>query len=109
MREFEALDDDEGRPFIPPERLIRASLLQTLLSIRAKRQLMERIDCNLRSCLCFVRLGVDDRVWVPTVFTKHRDRLQITAILRDLRTLSPRAFCATATKIVALWLPAPHA
>lgn len=72
--EFDALYFHEGRPSIPPERLIRAGLLQILFSIRSERQLIEQMDFNLLF-RWFVGLGVDDRVWVPTVFTKNRDRL----------------------------------
>jgi transposase len=75
--EFEALYTDFGRPSIPPERLIRASLLQILFSVRSERQLMEQMDYNLMF-RWFVGLGIDDPVWVPTVFTKNRDRLLTT-------------------------------
>ena len=63
-----------GRPSIPPEQLIRALLLQIVYSIRSERQLMERIDYDLLF-RWFVGLGIDDRVWDATVFTKNRDRL----------------------------------
>lgn len=63
-----------GRPSIPPERLLRALLLQALYTIRSERQLMEQLDYNLLF-RWFVGLGVDDAVWVPTTFTKNRDRL----------------------------------
>ncbi len=60
--EFEALYTDFGRPSIPPERLIRASLLQILFSVRSERQLMEQMDYNLMF-RWFVGLGIDDPVW----------------------------------------------
>lgn len=63
-----------GRPSIPPERLLRALLLQVLFSIRSERQLMEQLNYNLLF-RWFVGLGIDDRVWAPTTFTKNRDRL----------------------------------
>jgi len=63
-----------GRPSIPPERLLRALLLQALYTIRSERQLMEQLDYNLLF-RWFVGLGMDDTVWVPTTFTKNRDRL----------------------------------
>jgi transposase len=62
-----------GRPSIAPERLLRL-LLQAFYTIRSERQLMEQIDYNLLY-RWFVGLGVDEPVWVPTVFTKNRDRL----------------------------------
>lgn len=63
-----------GRPSIPPERLLRALLLQVLYTIRSERQLMEQLDYNLLF-RWFVGLGIDDPVWAPTTFTKNRDRL----------------------------------
>jgi transposase len=81
--EFEAIYTDFGRPSIPPERLIRASLLQILFSVRSERQLMEQMDCNLMF-RWFVGLGIDDPVWVPTVFTKNRDRLLTTEMSRKV-------------------------
>ena len=79
--EFAALYADFGRPSIAPERLIRASLLQILFSIRSERQLMEQMQYNLMF-RWFVGLGIDDAVWVPTVFTKNRDRLLTTEMSR---------------------------
>jgi transposase len=63
-----------GRPSIPPEKLLRALLLQALYTIRSERQLMEQLDFNLLF-RWFVGLGIDDAVWSPTTFTKNRDRL----------------------------------
>jgi transposase len=71
---FDALYVDWGRPSIPPEQLLRALLLQVLYTVRSERQLMEQLDYNLLF-RWFVGLGVDDAVWVPTVFSKNRDRL----------------------------------
>ena len=81
--EFAALYTDFGRPSIPPERLIRASLIQILFSVRSERQLMEQMEYNLLF-RWFVGLGVDDPVWVPTVFCKNRDRLLTTEMSRKL-------------------------
>ena len=69
---FEKLYSREGRPSIPPERLLRASLLQLFYSIRSERQLMERLDFDLLF-RWFVGLGIDDPVWDATVFTKNPD------------------------------------
>jgi transposase len=71
---FAELYADTGRPSIPPERLLRALLLQILFSVRSERQLMEELEYNLLF-RWFVGLGMDDAVWVPTTFTKNRDRL----------------------------------
>jgi transposase len=76
---FDKLYAAEGRPSIPPERLLRASLLQLFYSIRSERQLMERLDFDLLF-RWFAGLGIDDPVWDATVFTKNRDRLLNTAI-----------------------------
>ena len=73
-REFDALYADQGRPSIPPERLLRAQLLQLFYSIRSERLLMEQLDYNILF-RWFVGLEMDEPVWVPTVFTKNRDRL----------------------------------
>jgi transposase len=71
---FGAIYVQFGRPSIPPERLLRALLLQVLYTIRSERQLMEQLDYNLLF-RWFVGLGMDDRVWSPTTFSKNRDRL----------------------------------
>jgi transposase len=72
--EFAKLCAPIGRPSIPPEKLLRALLLQAFYSVRSERQLMEQLDCNLLF-RWFTGLGVDDPVWDVTVFTKNRDRL----------------------------------
>jgi transposase len=71
---FERLYAKTGRPSIAPERLLRALLLQVLYSVRSERMLMEQLDYNLLF-RWFVGLTPDEPVWVPTVFTKNRDRL----------------------------------
>jgi transposase len=72
---------DSGRSSIPPEQLLRALLLQAFYTIRSERQLMEQLDYNLLY-RWFVGLGVDEAVWVPTVFTKNRDRLLAADVAR---------------------------
>jgi transposase len=73
-RDFDALYSPIGRESIPPERLLRALLLQAFYSIRSERQLVERIDYDLLF-RWFVGLGIEDPVWDATTFTKNRDRL----------------------------------
>src|SRR4051794_38607097 len=63
-----------GRPSIPPEMLLRATLLQAFFSVRSERMLMEQINYNLLY-RWFVGLPMDAQVWHPTVFTHNRDRL----------------------------------
>jgi transposase len=72
--EFQKLYSPIGRESIPPERLMRALLLQAFYSIRSERQLVERIDTDLLF-RWFVGLGIEDAVWDATSFTKNRDRL----------------------------------
>lgn len=71
---FEEMYSAVGRPSIPPEKLLRALLLQVLYSIRSRRQLMEQLEYNLLF-RWFVGFNMDEPVWVPTVFSKNRDRL----------------------------------
>jgi transposase len=72
--DFGKLYSPIGRGSIPPERLMRAMLLQAFYSIRSERQLVERIDYDLLF-RWFVGLGIEDAVWDATTFTKNRDRL----------------------------------
>ena len=72
--ELEKLYSVTGRPSIAPERLLRATLLMILYSIRSERQLMEQMNYNLLF-RWFVGLEMDDAVWDVTVFTKNRERL----------------------------------
>jgi len=71
---FEGLYSKIGRPSIPPEKLLRALLLQAFYSIRSERQLMEQLDYNLLF-RWFVGLSMDAPVWDATVYSKNRDRL----------------------------------
>jgi transposase len=73
-RDFNKLYARDGRPSIPPERLLRALLLQAFYTVRSERQLMEQLDYNLLF-RWFVGLSTDDPVWDATVFCKNRDRL----------------------------------
>ena len=73
-RSFDRLYAREGRPSIPPERLLRALLLQAFYTVRSERQLMEQLNYNLLF-RWFVGLSADDPVWDATVFCKNRDRL----------------------------------
>ena len=73
-RDFAAMYSQEGRPSIPPEKLLRALLLQVLYTIRSERLLMEQLDYNLLF-RWFVGLSMDDKVWDHSVFSKNRERL----------------------------------
>ncbi len=100
-----------GRPSVPPERLLRAMLLQAFYGIRSERQLMERMEFDLLF-RWFVGLGVDDAAWDHSSFTTNRDRLLegeiaakfLTAVLaqpRVKRLLSSDHFSVDGTLIEA--------
>ena len=72
--DFAAMYSPIGRPSIPPEKLLRALLLQAFYTIRSERQLMEQMDYNLLF-RWFVGLAMDAAIWDVTVFTKNRERL----------------------------------
>jgi transposase len=72
--QFDAVYAAKGRPSIPPERLLRALLIQAFYSVRSERQLMEQLNYNLLF-RWFVGLSVDDPVWDPSTFSKNRERV----------------------------------
>jgi len=80
---FDGIYADSGRESIPPERLIRAQLLQVLYSIRSERQLVEQISYNLLY-RWFVGLTIDDKVWDHSVFSINRDRLLDHEVIPEL-------------------------
>ena len=71
---FDRLYSSIGRPSIPPEKLLRALLLQGLYTVRSERLLIEQLNYNLLF-RWFVGLSMDDPIWDATTFTKNRDRL----------------------------------
>jgi len=79
---FDAMYANGGRPSIPPEKLLRAQLLQMLYSVRSERLLMEEIDYSILY-RWFVGLNLDDQVWDATTFTKNRDRLLEAAVAKE--------------------------
>ena len=81
--QFESMYSDTGRRSIPPEKLLRALLLQILYSIRSERMLCEQLDYNLLF-LWFIGLSMDDPVWDHSTFSKNRDRLLESDIARGL-------------------------
>jgi transposase len=81
--EFSALYSPIGRPSIPPEKLLRAMLLQAFYSIRSERQLMERLEFDLLF-RWFVGIGIDEAAWDHSVFSKKRERLLEGAIAAKL-------------------------
>jgi transposase len=82
---FEAMYSTTGRPSIPPEKLLRAQLIQMLYSIRSERLLMEEIDYSVLF-RWFVGMNMDEEVWDATTFTKNRDRLLDADVAREFLT-----------------------
>lgn len=80
--EFDAIYSNNGRPSIAPERLLRALLLQVLYSVRSERMLVEQMEYNLLF-RWFVGLGIDERVFDPTVFSHNRERLLNERLSRE--------------------------
>jgi len=108
---FSALYSATGRPSVPPEMLLRATLLQALYSVRSERMLMEQINYNLLF-RWFVGLSMDAAVWHATGFTHNRDRLLqadvaraflqgLLALPRVKRLLSSEHFSVDGTLIDA--------
>src|ERR1043165_4025178 len=81
-KRFDAMYAKTGRPSIPPEKLLRAQLVQMLYSIRSERLLMEELDYSMLF-RWFVGMNLDEPVWDPTVFTKNRDRLLEGDVARE--------------------------
>jgi transposase len=79
---FDAMYAEGGRPSIPPEKLLRAQLLQMFFSVRSERLLMEEIDYSILY-RWFVGLNLDEPVWDATTFTKNRDRLLEAAVAKE--------------------------
>lgn len=108
---FEGMYADRGRPSIPPEKLLRALILQLLYSIRSERLLMEQLAYNLLF-RWFVGLNMDEPVWDASTFSKNRDRFmsqqigraffaEIVAAARASGVLSDEHFTVDGTRIEA--------
>ena len=108
---FDQMYSHLGRPSVPPEQMLRALLLQMLYSVRSERMLVEQMEYNLLF-RWFVGLGMNDRVWDATSFTKNRERLlagevaqvffsAVVASARQLRLLSDEHFTVDGTLIEA--------
>ncbi len=82
---FNTIYCDSGRASIPPEKLLRALLIQVLFSVRSERQLMEQVRYNLLY-RWFIGLAIDDEVWDHSSFSKNRDRLLEHAVVESFFT-----------------------
>ena len=71
---FDAMYAQRGRPSIPPEHLLKGSLLIALYSVRSERQFCEQLRYNLLF-KWFLDLNVDDAPFNATTFSKNRARL----------------------------------
>jgi transposase len=109
--QFEQMYSRMGRPSVPPEQLLRALLLQMLYTVRSERMLVEQMEYNLLF-RWFVGLGMNDRVWDATSFSKNRERLlsgdvaqmffaAVVASAHRLRLLSDERFTVDGTLIEA--------
>src|SRR3954468_23341244 len=81
-KRFDAMYAKTARPSIPPEKLLRAQLIQMLYSVRSERLLMEEIDYSVLF-RWFVGMNLDEPVWDVTVFTKNRNRLLEGDVARE--------------------------
>jgi transposase len=108
---FDEMYSAVGRPSIAPEKLLKALLLQVLYTIRSERLLMEQLGYNLLF-RWFVGLNMDEAVWVPTVYSKNRDRLlagdvaarffaEVLNLAREMDLLSDEHFSVDGTLIEA--------
>jgi transposase len=79
---FAQMYSEMGRRSIPPEKLLRALLLQVLYTVRSERMLMEQLDYSILF-RWFVGLNLDEQVWDVTVFTKNRERLLEADVARE--------------------------
>jgi transposase len=81
-KEFDGMYAKTGRPSVPPERLLRAVLLQIFYTVRSERMLMEQLTYNLLF-RWFVGLEMDEPVWNHAVFSKNRERLLNQEVARE--------------------------
>jgi transposase len=79
---FNQMYATNGRPSIPPEHLLKASLLIALYSVRSERQFCERLQYDLLF-KWFLDLNVMDKGFDPTVFSKNKERLLEHQVARE--------------------------
>src|SRR6266536_2207177 len=98
---LEEIYDEDGRKSIPPERLLRALLLQMLYTVRSERMLMEQLEYNLLF-RWFVGLSANEPVWHPTVFTKNwAQQHRITASKQLIQNFQGALFSSLLGSIAA--------
>ena len=79
---FEEMDSAVGRTSIPPERLLKASPLMALYTVRSERMLCERLDYDLLF-RWFVGLEMDEESFDHSSFSRNRERLLKHAVADD--------------------------
>jgi transposase len=108
---FEQMYSELGRPSIPPERLLKASLLMALYTVRSERMLCEQLDYNLLF-RWFLDLNWDEPSFDHSTFSRNRGRLlehdvageffrTVVAEARELRLTSDEHFTVDGTLIEA--------
>jgi len=109
--DFAGMYSHTGRPSVPPEKLLKALLLQAFYSIRSIRLLMERIQHDILF-RWFVGLSLEDGVWDPSTFSQNQERLlqsevakkffdRVLAQARSAELLSDEHFTVDGTLIEA--------
>lgn len=108
---FESMYSRRGRPSIPPEHLLKASLLIALYSVRSERQFCERLRYDLLF-KWFLDLNIADEPFDASTFSKNRERLlgvdaaraffaEVVAEARRRRLLSAEHFTVDGTLLEA--------
>ena len=90
--DFGAMYSDFGRQSIPPERLLRGSLIQAFYTVRSERQLMEQLDYNLLF-RWFVGLGIDDAPQRRLCLTRRADGGGKKVTASALKPMAPKRKC----------------
>jgi transposase len=109
--EFDRMYAEVGRPSIPPERLLKASLLIALYSVRSERAFCEELDYNLLF-RWFLDMDLMEPSFDATSFTKNRERLlrhrvgqqlfdEVAAVADERGLLSDEHFTVDGTLIEA--------
>lgn len=76
---FEAMYSFAGRPSIPPERMLRAQLLQILYTVRSERMLVEQLQYNMLF-RWFVGMSGTEPTWDASTYSKNRERFIAGAV-----------------------------
>jgi transposase len=108
---FEQMYSEVGRPSIPPERLLKASLLMALYTVRSERMFCEQLDYNLLF-RWFLDLNWDEPSFDHSTFSRNRARLlehdvageffrTVVAEARELKLTSDEHFTVDGTLIEA--------